>query len=179
MTAAVVALIAALLSPPAETATDARPLPVKPVSDPAQPHLRADGALVVGDRVVDTAALPPLVARLDGALYYARSERAAETDVWRWTPEKGPERLTFDGRSDRPYPLRDGGVVWVSSRDGRAVWVRDGAVIARWPSVPVPARPEATRTVWDAALRREVVVFDAGEALWALDATTGRARRWR
>jgi hypothetical protein len=24
-----------------------------------------------------------------------------------------------------------------------------------------------------------VVVFDAGEALWALDATTGRARRWR
>jgi len=174
-----VALVAALLGVPGETATDAVPRPAPVVTDPRQPHLRADGAVVVDGRVVDTHALPPLVRASGNVLLYARTEQPAETDIWRWTPAKGVERLTFDGRSDRPCPLRAGGLVWVSSRDGRAVWVRDGEVIARWPSVPVPARPERTHTAWDAAHEREVVVFDAGEAMWALDPKTGEARLWR
>ena len=68
------------------------------------------------------------------------------------------------GRSDRPVFLDDGTLLWISSAGtGRAGWIHDGVRLGGYPELPVPARPDRTR------LEEGLVVFDAGDAEYALD----------
>lgn len=127
--------------------------------------------LVVGGREVDREVLPPLVADGEGGVYYVRRTGPFATDVWHLPAGGVPAPVTTDGRSDRPFPV-PGGLLWVSSApDGVAGWVRDGRKITRGLEVPVPAFPAKTRLAGDR------VVYDAGDGEWALDPTSGEARR--
>ncbi len=128
--------------------------------------------LVVDGRPVAEGALPGLSVAADGTVYFARSTLPPDSDVWKVAPGGAPVAVTRDGRSDRPFALPDGSLLWISSApDGVAGWVRDGRKLTRGLEVPVPARPERTR------VESGVVVYDAGDGEWVLDPSTGKA--WR
>ena len=130
------------------------------------------GELVVGGRVVDTAVVPGLTRGADGTLAYTRAERPPVTDVYRLRPSGAPERVTHDGRSERPFLLPDGTLLWTSSAGtGRVGWFREGKRLNGFPEARVPAWPDRTRFV-DGR-----VVFDAGDGLYTLDPATGVVER--
>lgn len=132
------------------------------VPDPGPPPREQpqSNTLLVGDRVVnDHVVSPPTVG-----LAYTRSVRPPVTDVWR-----GERQITTDGRSDRPFELPDGTLLWISSAGGQAHWVREGRALTA--AGPVPAFPAKTR------YEGGRVVFDAGDAWWALDPRTGSVER--
>jgi hypothetical protein len=132
----------------------------------------AAGKAPVDDRPVDGDVIPGLSVGPDGTVYYARSPRPPETDVWKVAPGGQPQRVTSDGQSDRPVALPDGALLWISAApDGVAGWVRDGRKITHGLAVPVPAFPRKTR------LEGGRVVYDAGDAEWTLDPRTGEAHR--
>jgi hypothetical protein len=128
--------------------------------------------LVVDGRPVADGALPGLSLASDGTVFFARSSMPPDSDVWKVAPGGTPVQVTRDGRSDRPFALPDGSLLWISSApDGVAGWVRDGRKITRGLAIPVPAYPDRTR------LEGGLVVYDAGDGEWALDPSTGEARR--
>lgn len=130
----------------------------------------AERRLVVDGQVRDGDVLPGLSVGADGTAYYARGALPPETDVWRVGAEGAPVQVTRDGRSDRPFALPDGGLLWISSApDGVAGWVRDGRKITRGLAVPVPAYPDKTR------FEAGRVVYHAGDGWWSLDPMTGEA----
>jgi hypothetical protein len=132
----------------------------------------ADRRLVVDGHPVATDALLGVSVAADGTVFFARSTARPESDVWKVTPGGAPVPVTRDGRSDRPFALPGGSLLWISSApDGVAGWVRDGRKITRGLEVPVPAFPDRTR------LEGGLVVYDAGDGEWALDPDTGKA--WR
>lgn len=140
--------------------------------------LRDDGALLAGETIVDTEVVAPLARSADGRIAYARAADPPETDLWVWRPGSAPVQRTHDGRSDRPFFLPDGSLLWISSAGGgNAAWVHEGRVVSRWPAAQVPARPKKTRVEAgpDGAPR---VVFDAGDAERAFDPRTGETPLW-
>lgn len=120
-----------------------------------------------GHEVADHA-LPELSMGPRG-LAFTRSEAPPASDVWLAEGAK-LRRVSQDGRSDRPVQLRDGTLLWISAEGGHAHWVREGRRLTG-PEVPVPARAMRTR------VERDRVVYDAGDAWWALDPVTGEATR--
>lgn len=137
-------------------------------------HVDAERQVVHAGRVVATDALPDLRVAADGAAFVTRSPQPPTTDVWRIGPNGGLRQVTDDGRSDRPFPLPDGRLLWVSGAGGVAGFVLDGARLTNRPGeafVPVPARPAKSRLEGDA------LVYDAGDATWTLDLRTGAAGR--
>jgi hypothetical protein len=130
------------------------------------------GALRIGDAVVDTHVRPGLATAPDGTIAYARAESPPESDIWRVRPGGRPERVTTDGRSERPFYLPDGRLLHTSSAgSGRVGWFLDGRRLNSFPEARVPAVPDRTR------FEGGRVVFDAGDALYALDLETGRTER--
>ncbi len=131
----------------------------------------ADGTLRIGDRTVDTAVRPGLSVSAQGQLAYVKGGAAAQTDLWLVSLAGGPPRaFTHDGRSERPFFLPDGALLYTSSAgSGKVGWFRDGRRLNAYPQTRVPAFPDRTR--WDAATGQ--VLFDAGDAVYALDPQTG------
>ena len=132
----------------------------------------AQGRLVIGGIVVAEHVLPDVTVGADGTIYFSRADLPPATDVWRVPPGGAPEAVTQDGQSDRPFPLPDGRLLWVSGAGGMAGFVVDGQRLTNRRGeafVPVPAF--ADRTKWVDGR----VIYDAGERLWWLDPTTGEA----
>lgn len=152
---------------------EARPVArVVSVAPGGEAWVTPEGALVVGGRTVDTAVLPGLARAPDGTLAYTRSPRPPETDVYRLRTGGAPERVTHDGRSERPFLLPDGTLLWTSSAGaGRVGWFREGKRLNSFPEARVPAWPDRTR------FEDGRVVFDAGDGLFALDPATGAVER--
>lgn len=132
----------------------------------------AQRQLIVNDEPRLTDALIDLRVRPDGAVFVSRSPVPPASDIWRVDPDGSAHRLTRDGRSDRPFPLPDGRLLWVSGAGGMAGFVLDGERLTNRPGdafVPVPARHGASR------LEGDRFVYDAGDAEWWLDLQTGEA----
>lgn len=128
--------------------------------------------LVHGGRIVADAVLPDLRVAADGVAWITRSTAPPASDIWRVAPDGTLARHTTDGRSDRPFPLPDGRLLWVSGEGGVAGFVLDGARLTNRrgdPFVPVPAHPAKSR------LEGDRFVFDAGDDEWWLDLNTGAA----
>lgn len=125
--------------------------------------------LVVGGAVVDHSVLSGVVSGPHGVAY-AKSVNAPSSDVWRVVRGK-PVRVTSDGRSDRPFFLPDGRMLWVSGTGGVAGFVLEGRRLTNQGryQVPVPARPRGMRWA-DGA-----VEYDAGDGWWRLDVQSGKA----
>ncbi len=119
--------------------------------------------LLVGDDVVNDHVVSQL-SRGPRGIAYTRSLAPPTTNVW-----LDRRQLTTDGRSDRPFQLPDGTLLWISSAGGQVHWVRDGVQLTA--SGPVPAFPAKTRFV------EGKVVFDAGAALFRLDPKSGSIER--
>ena len=131
----------------------------------------AERRLRVDARVVASGVLPDLRVGADEAVYFTQSERPPVSDIWRYA-DGALVQLTHDGRSDRPLPLPDGRLLWVSGAGGRAGFVLDGRRLTNGPGeafVPVPAH--AAKTRFEAGR----VLYDAGDAEWWLDLDTGAA----
>ncbi len=165
-------------SPPVHTlyaglGAEARPVArVVSVAPGGEAWVTPEGDLVVGGRLADTAVMPGLSRAPDGTLAYTRGERRPETDVYRVRPGAAPERVTHDGRSERPFLLPDGTLLWTSSAGtGRVGWFRDGKRLNSFPEARVPAFPDRTR------FEGGRVVFDAGDGWYALDPATGAVER--
>ncbi|MCB9549134.1 MAG: hypothetical protein H6706_25305 [Myxococcales bacterium] len=136
------------------------------------------GRLLVDGAVVAEAVLPDLQLAPDGTLYFTRADHRPDTDVWRLRRGGTPEPVTTDGRSDRPLPLPDGRLLWVSAAGGVAGFMLDGVRLTNTQGgvgpdfIPVPAHPERSR------VEGSRVVYDAGEGDWRwLDVDTGAAGR--
>ncbi|MEZ4474858.1 MAG: hypothetical protein R3F60_29535 [bacterium] len=135
----------------------------------------AEGRLWVGGALTADAVLPDLQVGLDGTLYFTRADARPDTDVWRLRRGGTPEPVTTDGRSDRPFPLPDGRLLWISGAGGVAGFVVDGRRLTNLAGrvdgafIPVPAFPAETR------FEDGRVTYDAGQARWWLDPTTGEA----
>jgi hypothetical protein len=129
--------------------------------------------LVLDVRVLAEDAHPELSVHPDGAgVAFTRVERAPERDVWLAPPGDEPRPVTTDGRSDRPFFLPDGRLLWVSGAGGIAGFVLDGARLTNRPGegfVPVPAFADRTRWL-DGR-----IYFHAGDGWWWLDPDTGAA----
>jgi hypothetical protein len=131
----------------------------------------ADRRLFMGERVVAEGVLPDLRASADGAVYFTQAQRPPVSDIWRYA-DGALLQITHDGRSDRPFPLPDGRLLWVSGEGGRAGFVLDGRRLTNGPGeafVPVPAH--AAKTRFEAGR----VLYDAGDAQWWLDLESGTA----
>ncbi|MCK6570702.1 hypothetical protein L6V77_06250 [Myxococcota bacterium] len=130
------------------------------------------GALRIGDAVVDTNVRPGLATAPDGTVAYTRAPSPPASDVWRIRPGGRPERVTTDGRSERPFYLPDGRLLYTSSAGtGRVGWFLEDRRLNSFPEARVPAFPDRTR------FEGGRVIFDAGDALYALDVDTGRTER--
>ena len=127
--------------------------------------------VVLGD-VIDTSVSPGVTVSSDGTVAYVKSDTPPATDVWRRRPGGAPERVTADGRSERPFFLPDGRLLWTSSAGtGRVGWFLDGRRLNSFPEARVPAFPERTQAAGDR------VVFDAGDGMYSLDLRSGRTER--
>lgn len=132
----------------------------------------ASRRLVVEGELVDTSVEPGLSVSSDGTVAYVKSDTRPETDVWLRRPGRAPQRLTHDGRSERPFFLPDGRLLWTSSAGtGRVGWFLEGKRLNTFPEARVPAFPE--RTTYAGGR----VIFDAGDGLYTLDPETGRTER--
>lgn len=128
-----------------------------------------DRRLRVDGRVVAEHGLPPLALMPDGAVVFTRQPVQPARDLWRVEPDGALRRLTDDGGSDRPVATPDGRLLHVSSVNGRARWMLDGAPLA----VEAPPPAYADRHRW----RDGRLEYDAGDARWWLDPQTGAAGR--
>lgn len=126
-------------------------------------RLGLDRRLRVDGRVVAEHGLPPLAVLPDGAVVVTRQSAPPERDLWRVEPDGRLRRLTEGGGSDRPIATPDGRLLYVSSVDGRARWMLDGAPLAGAEHAPPPAW--ADRHAW----RDGRLEYDAGDARWWLD----------
>jgi len=125
-------------------------------------HVDLEGRLHLRASVVADHVLPQLSTGPRG-LAFTRSPRPPRTDVWLAGRDVRP--ITTDGRSDRPFQLPDGTLLWISSAGGQAHWVREGQPLTR--GGPVPAYPAKTRFE-DGWIR-----FDTGDGWRRLDPETG------
>lgn len=124
----------------------------------------------------------------DGRVVAARSTDPGESDLWLVTLDGAPPRaLTATAGADgQPFVLADGRVLFVSDRSGVvALFVvdpstrevtqltnqgeRPGALSERFVPTPV-GEP------WQEGAR---VFYDAGDAIWSVDVTTGDAEEVR
>ena len=172
---------------------------VQAVAPGDRARVDAQGRLIADGKVVADRVLPHLVVAADGTLLFTRAEQAPQTDVWRLRAKRAtrgasdgerlgeaqseprtlgtdgtPEAITHDGQSDRPFPLPDGRLLWISGAGGRAGFILDGQRLTNHPGqpfVPVPAFPDRTR------LEGDRVIYDAGDAEWWINPTTGEAGR--
>ena len=147
---------------------------VQAVAPGDRARVDAQGRLIADGKVVADRVLPHLVVAADGTLLFTRAEQAPHTDVWRLRNDGTPEAVTHDGQSDRPFPLPDGRLLWISGAGGRAGFILDGRRLTNHPGqpfVPVPAFPDRTR------LEGERVIYDAGDGEWWINPTTGEAGR--
>ena len=148
---------------------------VQAVAPGARAWVDAQGTLVVDGRAVADHVLPDLAAGPDGAIAFTRSPLPPLSDVWLLVPGAAPKAITADGHSDRPVVLPDGTLRWISSAGtGLVGWFGPAGRLTNAPGAPftpVPAFPAHTRVLPDGA-----VLYDAGEAWWIFDATTGQAR---
>lgn len=127
--------------------------------------------LLVDGTVRLTDVLPDVRVQR-GTVFASRSVQRPDSDIWRVDPDGTAHRLTHDGRSDRPFPLPDGRLLWVSGAGGMAGFVLDGTRLTNRPGdafVPVPARHAPSR------LRGEHFIYDAGDGEWSLNLRTGKA----
>jgi hypothetical protein len=134
-----------------------------PDPGPAPREAPRSQTLLVGDDVVNDHVVSEL-SRGPRGVVYTRSLKPPTTDIW-----LDAKQLTTDGRSDRPFQLPDGTLLWISSAGGQVHWVRDGVPLTT--AGPVPAFPAKTRFV------EGRVVFDAGTARYRLDPKSGSIER--
>ncbi|MCK6545047.1 hypothetical protein L6R52_04210 [Myxococcota bacterium] len=140
-------------------------------------------ATVIVDRVLGAPAV-----LIDGSLVVSRlGDEPGESDLWLVPSTRGAPRILFGapGADDRPVALDDGRLLFVSTRSTIAsVWIGDVTTGEARPLtnaglragrgsragfVPPPHGP--------ITIERGRAVYDAGDAVWRVELTTGRSAR--